>query len=200
MINDSFALLNCIDLKVVARVEVISEVLEKSIQEIEQQVKELTQEGLLLETRKGVMLTQEGRSRLKGEYDERYHALRNTDHILQLHSRFDVVNAEFLEASSDWQQMKVAGRSIPNDHSDPDYDAEVIARMVQTVETLEQILNQLTPHIPRYTTYAKRFNAALDQVDDLNYQYLLDPKVDSLHTIWFEFHEDLLKVLGRGRR
>ena len=56
-----------------------------------------------------------------------------------------------------------------------------------------------TGWIPRYGHYAARFERGLEHVDSGRIDYVSSPMVDSLHNIWFEFHEDLLAVLGRPR-
>jgi len=52
---------------------------------------------------------------------------------------------------------------------------------------------------PRYSHYATRFERSLEYVDSGRPDYVSNPMVDSLHNTWFEFHEDLLAVLGRPR-
>ena len=54
--------------------------------------------------------------------------------------------------------------------------------------------------MPRYTQYAERFRRSLARVDSGRVEYITSPTVDSLHNIWFEFHEDLLALLGRPAR
>ena len=53
--------------------------------------------------------------------------------------------------------------------------------------------------LPRYRHYADRFRRSLDRVDSGQVEYVTSPTVDSLHNIWFEFHEDILALLGRPR-
>ena len=60
-------------------------------------------------------------------------------------------------------------------------------------------LGGITPTIGRYERYADRFRTAMDRVDTGATEYVTSPTVDSLHNIWFEFHEDLLRTLGRER-
>lgn len=200
MNKEKFSLLTCIDLKIVASIQMIGHSMDLPSETVEKQVEEFLQQGLIVKTKKGIMLTQEGKQFVENGYEEMYGELRYTETILMAHQHFDPINEDFLSASTDWQQMKVAGQVITNDHSDPDYDAEVMVRIEQAVDSLDQILNSLIPVIPRFSHYKRRFYQALDQIDNGNYTYLLDPKKDSIHSIWFEFHEDLLKVLGRGRR
>ena len=60
-------------------------------------------------------------------------------------------------------------------------------------------LEQVADRLPRYRHYADRFRKSLDRVDSGQVEYVTSPTVDSLHNIWFEFHEDILALLGRPR-
>ena len=47
--------------------------------------------------------------------------------------------------------------------------------------------------------YLHRLDAAYDNVLAGDLDYLSGARVDSYHTVWFELHEDLLRMLGRAR-
>ncbi|MGI3780466.1 MAG: hypothetical protein ACRYG2_06770, partial [Janthinobacterium lividum] len=53
--------------------------------------------------------------------------------------------------------------------------------------------------VPRYERYADRLDTALQRVDEGDVAFVTSPTVDSVHNVWFEFHEDILTVLGRPR-
>jgi hypothetical protein len=38
------------------------------------------------------------------------------------------------------------------------------------------------------------------KVDEGDTAYVSTPTVDSVHNVWFEFHEDLLRTMGRARK
>ena len=40
---------------------------------------------------------------------------------------------------------------------------------------------------------------AMGEVDSGRHDYVSSPTLNSVHTVWFEFHEDLLRTLGRDR-
>jgi len=52
---------------------------------------------------------------------------------------------------------------------------------------------------PRYASYARRLGAALAALRAGDERYAASPRVDSLHQVWFELHQDLLLTLGRER-
>jgi hypothetical protein len=100
---------------------------------------------------------------------------------------------------AEWQQIDVGGHRVANDHSDRDYDDKVITKAARLVERLKPIAGALGERDPRFLRYGERFDAALDRVDRGERDYLLSPMLESVHNIWFEFHEDLLRALGKAR-
>ncbi|HEV3054876.1 MAG TPA: hypothetical protein VGX45_09500, partial [Solirubrobacteraceae bacterium] len=47
--------------------------------------------------------------------------------------------------------------------------------------------------------YAGRFADALQKVQAGDTSWLLKPLIDSYHTVWFEFHEELIGLAGLSR-
>ena len=60
-------------------------------------------------------------------------------------------------------------------------------------------LRALAGPLPRLARYVERLEAALDKVDNGDINYVSGAKVNSYHTVWFELHEDLLRILDRKR-
>ena len=88
---------------------------------------------------------------------------------------------------------------MANDHSDPRVRREGHPTAAKLVERLKRIAGALGEHDPRFLRYSERFEAALDRVDLGEREYLSSPALESVHNIWFEFHEDLLRSLGKAR-
>ena len=128
-----------------------------------------------------------------------YRDLRSGPESDGLYERFERINAQLLHAMAAWQQIDVGGHNVANDHSDRDYDEKVINRAAKLVERLKRIAGELGEHDPRFLRYGDRFDAALDRVDRGERDYLSSPALESVHNIWFEFHEDLLRSLGKAR-
>ncbi|WP_420120610.1 hypothetical protein [Nakamurella sp.] len=129
----------------------------------------------------------------------RYAALRDDPAVLGQVERFETVNAQFLTTISAWQQVDVGGRKVANDHTDAEYDDKIIGRMDKLVARLDPLIDTLAGHDGRFAGYATRFAAAMGEVDAGRPEYVSSPTLDSVHTVWFEFHEDLLRALGRDR-
>jgi hypothetical protein len=106
--------------------------------------------------------------------------------LAQWYDRFETVNGQFLKVVSEWQK------------SDGD-DERLLSRLTRIVERHVAAIEHIVADIPRYDIYVRRFTSGLDKVDQGQRDFVTSPMVDSLHNIWFEFHEDILAVLGRPR-
>ena len=66
------------------------------------------------------------------------------------------------------------------------------------VTRLRPVLRALVGRLARFAGYERRFAIALAAaVHDPD--WVASPRVDSVHTVWFELHEHLLATLGRDR-
>jgi hypothetical protein len=57
---------------------------------------------------------------------------------------------------------------------------------------IEPVLRRTAEQLPRFDSYLPRLQAAADLADQGQHEYLASPKVDSVHTVWMELHEDYL--------
>ncbi len=128
-----------------------------------------------------------------------YAGVRADPAIVSLAERFETVNRHFLTTMSSWQLVDAGGRKITNTHTDSAYDDKVIGRLGRLVEQLAPLLTALAGHDERFTRYQDRFAVAVTAVDQGQHDLVSSPMADSIHNIWFEFHEDLLRTLGRAR-
>ncbi len=134
-----------------------------------------------------IVLTDEGRRAVLDHYDGEYRSLREEPEVLEWYERFEGYNSRFLSLMSAWQTESDVAQE------------RTYARLARIVERHVEALNAAASWIPRYHHYAARFERSLEHVDSGRSDYVSSPVVDSLHNIWFEFHEDLLAVLGRPR-
>lgn len=72
-------------------------------------------------------------------------------------------------------------------------------RLLRTVQRLARDIGALVPLVPRYAGYIRRLEHGVEQVDHGLRDFVCKPTIDSVHNVWFEFHEDILAVLGRPR-
>lgn len=145
------------------------------------------------------MLTPAGRMIVEAQYSKYYGAQRADDAFIAAHERFERINTELKQAITDWQTMSVGGRQVANDHSDADYDERIIDRIGAIDEKVEPCLAVFAASVPRFARYRAKLEAALDKAEDGDHAWISDVTIESYHTVWFEMHEDILRVLGRER-
>jgi hypothetical protein len=145
------------------------------------------------------MLTPCGQMMLAGEYSRFNDALRANAEFVAAYQRFEVINKDLKQLITDWQTMEVGGKRVANDHSNKEYDERVIARLGDLHERFEPILKKLCAGEPRLKIYSDKLGAALEKAEDGDVAWVSDAKLDSYHTVWFELHEDLLRILGHVR-
>ena len=145
------------------------------------------------------MVAPTGRAWLDERYPQEFARLRGDDAATAAYERFERVNRELLALFTDWQTMPAGGEQLPNDHTDADYDRMVIDRLGDLHERADKVLTRLAELQPRLSRYTERLDAAYDKVLAGDTDFVSGVRVDSYHTVWFELHEDLLRMLGRTR-
>jgi hypothetical protein len=140
--------------------------------------------GLVAQARSGFVLDAEGRAELT-----RALAAEPIDRaaLAAGYERFEAVDDAVKLAITRWQVTDEPGKRSAG--------AAVVAvarRAVDVADDLRRIA-------PRLSAYAGRLAAAATALGDGDLRFVASPRVDSLHQIWFELHEDLLTTLGRSR-
>ena len=113
--------------------------------------------------------------------------------------RFLAVNQPFLQVCTDWQLIDRDGTPVTNEHADADHDAAVVARLRALIDQVQPVCATLTAALARFEPYGPRFEAAVTRVQAGEVDFFTKPSVDSVHTVWFELHENLLATLGIER-
>jgi hypothetical protein len=194
-----YDVLNVVALKKMATADAIAEDCGLDAATVDAVLVTLADQGLVIAAAGSAFPTDDAVPALAVAAARRYADLRADAGIAPLVTRFETVNTQLLETMSAWQQVTVGGRKVANDHTDVDYDGKVITRIDRLVQRLQPLLDALAAHDPRFATYGRRFVAALDGIDRGDHELVSSPVRDSVHTVWFEFHEDLLRTLGRDR-
>jgi hypothetical protein len=185
----SFLILNALYLRKIADRDVLAECSGCSASDVDGILDGAAATGLVLGLGSQYVLTDEGRQAVL-DYDEATDQdVRADPEIQSWYVRFETVNDRFLQLVSAWQTRGGSG----------DGQERVYDRLARTVERHVAALDQVADRLPRYRHYADRFRRSLDRVDSGQVEYVTSPTVDSLHNIWFEFHEDILALLGRPR-
>jgi hypothetical protein len=157
-------------------------------------------EGRAIGAKGTFMVTPPGRKWLVQRYPEAYAEFRDDPEATAAYERFEKINRELLALFTDWQMMPSAGGArVPNDHSDAEYDNEIVDRLGRQHERAEKLLDRFAELEPRLGVYLRRLDDAYDKVLAGDHDWVSGARIDSYHTVWFELHEDLLRMLGRER-
>jgi pyruvate,orthophosphate dikinase len=182
-------------IKGMAPTESVSQALLSTADVVQPLLDALVQDGFAAITAGAYRLTEAGRSRRNDllEVDRRAlgeRALAALDGFLGL-------DQAVKHAVTDWQVRSSDGSL--NDHSDPEYDAAVLARLTSLHAEATAWIAPLEDAWPRAHRYRARLSEAIERVLDGDQRYIASGRVDSYHGVWFELHEDLILLAGRTR-
>lgn len=181
-----FEILNAIYLRKMATAAHVAEVTGQPPAVVEQALSEEAAADAVLGMDGAWLLQEAGTAKVLAFYSQTYAPLREEAGIMAWYERFETaLNQQFIKAVSDWQ---TSGG-----------DARAQEKMGKLVERMMRALGQITAEIPRYQRYVDRFARAMSKADQGQSDFVCRPVVDSMHNIWFEFHEDILAVVGRPR-
>jgi len=183
--NSTFVVLNGAHLKKMATTEEIAAVVGVPIDVAKAEFARAVERGWAMNLEGRYLITPEGTSLVHEYYGRLYAGLREDAAVKSWYDRFETLNDQFIKAVSDWQQ---SGN-----------DEKALSKVVKVVERLTKALRDLTPLLPRYAKYSARFTDGVGKIDRGQLDFVCGPTIDSVHTVWFEFHEDILSVLGRPR-
>lgn len=145
------------------------------------------------------LLSPAGQMILLGEYSRFYDELRRDGSFVDAYERFEIINNDLKSLITDWQTLDIGGQKVSNDHSNADYDDRIIGRLGDLHERFEPVLGAMVAREPRLQWYADKLTEALEKAEDGDVAWVSDATIESYHTVWFEMHEDLLRLLGRER-
>ncbi|HEY2388396.1 MAG TPA: hypothetical protein VGK30_15685 [Candidatus Binatia bacterium] len=108
--------------------------------------------------------------------------------LAQAYEAFLAVDADLKTAITAWQLAAGAARGGRG------------AALAAAGACAAAAAERLAALVARYAPYRRRLAAAVAALRAGDERYAASPRVDSLHQVWFELHEDLLLTLGRERR
>ena len=155
--------------------------------------------GRAIETQGAYALTPLARLALEGKYSLFFADARDDAGFHAAYERFEVINRSLKQLITDWQTIQVGGEALPNDHRDEAYDRKIIDRLGALHEQIEPVLKTLALRVPRLVIYLDKLLVALEKSEDGEIAWVSDVHRESYHTVWFELHEDLLRIMGRIR-
>ena len=190
--------LGWLHIKTISAVDTLASSLLTTEDVLQPVVDRLTDEGLLGRAAGSLLLTESGTARAEelaradreGWGDAA--AAAGLDDFLPLDQRMKTTVTA-------WQMRDVDGEQVINDHSDGEYDASVLASLAQLHEETAAWLGGLGSAVRRFPQYLARFERAMAAVNGGDSRFVASPRVDSYHSVWFELHEDLIRLAGRTR-
>ena len=177
----------------------VAEILGAGEAEVQQALDAATADGRVVGAKGMLMITPAGRTWLDERYPEMYASLRADPVAEEAYQRFERINRRLLALMTDWQMMPAGSERVPNDHSNADYDHDIIDKLGALHERAHRPLEQFAALQPRLARYLERLESAYDKVLAGDHDWVSGARIDSYHTVWFELHEDLLRMLGRER-
>ena len=160
----------------------------------------LGEQGLVAGARGMFMVAPTGQAWLAEQYPVRYADARQDGALTAAYERFERVNTDLLALFTDWQTIPAGTTRVPNDHSDKEYDRGIIDRLGNLHEKAERVVGRCAESEARLSRYLARLESAYDKVLAGDLDYVSGVRIDSYHPVWFELHEDLLRMLGRTRQ
>ncbi|WP_321895843.1 hypothetical protein [Paraburkholderia heleia] len=179
----AFLVLNALYLKKMANFAALVECVRLPEADVQEALNDAVEQGDAMDLNGEYLLDVPGRRAVLEYYSNTYLPKRAA--VSDWYERFEVLNSQFLKLVSEFQTS--------------DGDTRVLAQLMKVVERQMTALRKIESDIPRYGVYADRFATAMERVDLGDKSFVTNPRVDSIHNIWFEFHEDILAVVGRPR-
>ena len=179
--------------------EAIAGILGLDVNDVKAAIASLVEGKRAVELQGKYALTPPARIALESDYSRLYADLRANPQFKAGYEGFERINGALKQLITEWQTIMVGGERIPNDHRDEDYDRKIIDRLGDLHERAEPVLDQLAGALPRMRIYRDKLLAALERAEDGTIAWVSDAKIESYHTLWFELHEDLLRLMGRER-
>ncbi|MGK0277046.1 MAG: hypothetical protein ACI9N0_003445 [Ilumatobacter sp.] len=115
--------------------------------------------------------------------------------LAPLYADYLELNTEFKMLCGDWQLRN----SEVNDHADADYDAAVIARLVDLDGRAQPILMSMTSVLDRLALYGPRLASSIARLQSGEFNMFTGVMCGSYHDAWMELHEDLILTQGIDR-
>ncbi len=197
--NEMHLVMHGLAIKKHASPEDVAAILGLDCDDVRETLTKLVAAKRAVEVKGRYMLAPAARMLLDADYSRYYDAERANPAFQAGYAGFERLNGSLKQLITDWQTISVRAEQVPNDHSDKDYDLKIIDRLGDLHERVEPIINQLASALPRMAIYGAKLAAALEKAEAGAIAWVSDAKIDSYHTVWFELHEDLLRLMRRER-
>ncbi|MFE0749029.1 hypothetical protein [Gordonia sp. NPDC058843] len=192
--------LHGLTLRQLATIEQLADVTGLDSEAIGTALDQAVADGRAIAARGAYMITPAGREHLDAVYPGAFAALRSDAQLVSTLADFEHgINKKNLALMTSWQTIVIDGTEQPNDHSDSDHDAKVIDRLAQLHDRATVLLAPFADADALCKRFLARLDDALQKVDHGEHDYVSSVRIDSYHTVWYQMHEHLLRVMGEER-
>jgi hypothetical protein len=108
-----------------------------------------------------------------------------------LHAQFKPLDKRLKSLITDWQT------AVARD--DWETRLEVVEALTSLHAATIAFIADSAKLVPRLIEYDRRLSTAMNHILQGKVEYVARVQLDSYHTIWFQLHEDLLRILRRER-
>jgi hypothetical protein len=197
--NEVHLVLHAVAIKKHGSAQAIANLLGLDTERVGVVLQDLLRQGRVTELQGKFSLSPVSRMALASEYSRYYDTLRSDQNVVAAYETFERINVELKTLISQWQTLEIAGEIVQNDHTDLDHDREIIDRLGRLHERADRVLGVLAARVPRFEIYRTKLLTALERAEDGDIEWVSAARIESYHTVWFELHEDLLRLMGRAR-
>ena len=200
MLDPNELTVHTLTLRQLASAEQLAEINALPIADVEAALEKAVADGAVMAARGNYMITPAGREFLDDVYARAFAGLRADPAVTDAMDSFETgVNKQVLTLTTDWQTIEVDGARVSNDHADADYDAKIVEKLGRVHEKTQKVLQPLAQQNPLVDRFLDRIGAALIRAEGGETDYVSGVRVDSVHTVWFQMHEHILRLTGRER-
>ena len=197
--NDVHLVMHGLAIKKHATPEAVAGILGMEVETVRTTLAQLVEGKRVVEAQGKYVLAPAARMALDSDYSRLYEEARGDSSFRDGYNEYERLNTTLKQLITEWQTIEVRGQSVPNDHRDKDRDDKIIDRLGELHERAEAALEKLARVLPRFSIYRDKLAAALEKAEDGDIAWVSDAKIESYHTLWFELHEDLLRLMRRER-
>jgi hypothetical protein len=200
MLDPTELTVHTLTLRQLASAEQVAEINALPTAEVEANLERAVADGTVVSARGNFMISPAGRELLDGRYPEAFTEIRASSEVAEAMDAFETgVNKQVLSLTTEWQTRTVDGQPVTNDHADPDYDDKVLDKLARVHERTGKVLRPLAGLDPLVDRFLDRIGTALTRAEGGETDYVSGVRVDSVHTVWFQMHEHILRLTGRER-
>jgi len=200
MLEPHLFALHSLTLKQMATPDQLAEITGRGATELAGELEKAEADGTALGRKGKYLLSPAGREALDAAYPTAFADVRSSAAVTEAIESFETgVNKQVLDLTTQWQTRDVGGEQVPNDHSDGDYDERIIDKLGRVVDKTGKVLRPIADADPLVDRFLDRIGAALTRAEGGETDYVSGLRVDSVHTVWFQMHEHLLRLTGRER-